>query len=329
MRSKPKYIKIGVALGGGGARGLAHIGVLQALEEAKIPVSLITGTSMGAIIGGTYALNPNYKLLEQSLFKFLERETLFRLESHFVKAEDDTRQLGLKRLANFLRDVYVWRLRASKKWVIEPILIEKMIQELFGEATFDDCKIPFIALAADLYSGERIILGHGKLGQAVLASSAIPGTLAPVELHGRLLGDGGIIEPVPAKIAKDMGMDLVIAVDVGHEVKKRKKFRNSIDIVVQAENIKSYELNRVKLAAADIIIEPEVGHVSWAHFSKARECIRRGEIAAWNMMPKLKLLIDQIQRKSFLGKILPFARKSTEKKTLDTKPEITGNKQVS
>lgn len=322
-------MQIGVALGGGGARGLAHIGVLKALQEAKIPIHLITGTSMGAIIGGTFALNPDYRLLEQSLFKFLERETLFRLESHFIKSEDDTRQLGLKRLANFLRDVYVWRVRASKKWVIEPLLIEKMIQELFGEATFDDCKIPFIALAADLYSGEKIILGHGKLREAVLASSAIPGTLAPVEMYGRLLGDGGIIEPIPAKIAKDMGMDLVVAVDVGREVKKRKKFRNSIDIVVQAENIKSYELSRMKLTAADIVIEPEVGHISWAHFSKARECIRRGEIATWNIMPKLKQLIDQTQRKRFLGKILPFARKTNENKHPDRGPQTTEIKKIS
>jgi NTE family protein len=304
---------MGLALGGGGARGLAHLGVLKTFEQAHIPIHFIAGTSMGSVIGGTYALNPNFKLLQEKLFGFLEKEALFRLESHFLRSEDDTRLTGLKRLANFLREIYVWKTRASKKWIVEPTLIEKMIHELVGEATFEDCKIPFIALATDLYSGEKIILGHGKLKEAILASSAIPGTLAPIELYGRLLGDGGIVEPIPVKITKDMGMDLVVAVDVGREIKKRKKFKNLIDIVVQAENIKSNELTRMKLYPADIIIEPDVGHVSWAHFSKGMECIRRGEIAAWNSIPKLRLLISQLERKRLLGKILPFAKKPTQK----------------
>jgi NTE family protein len=317
MAAKPTKIKIGLALGGGGARGIAHIGVLKTLEQANIPISLIAGTSMGAIIGGTYALNSDYKTLEQKLFGFLEKETLFNLESHFLKSEDDTRLTGLKRLANFLREMYTWKIRSSRKWIIDPTLIEKMIHELVDESTFEECKTPFIAVAADLYSGEKIILGQGKLKQAILASSAIPGTFAPVELYGRLLGDGGIVEPIPAKIAKDMGMDLVVAVDVGREIKKRKKFKNLIDIVVQAENIKSNELSKMKLYPADIVIEPDVGHVSWAHFSKARECIRRGEIATWNAVPKLKLLIAQLERKRLFGKILPFAKKSSDTKIVE------------
>ncbi|MBI1883603.1 MAG: patatin-like phospholipase family protein [Chlamydiae bacterium] len=309
MQAKPTKLKIGLALGGGGARGLAHIGVLKALQEARIPIHLIAGTSMGAVIGGTYAVTPDPKVLEEKLFGFLERETLFRLESLFLKSEDDTRHAGLRRLANFLREIYIWKTRASKKWIIDSALIEKLIHELVGETSFEECVIPFIAVSTDLYSGEKIILGHGKLKEAILASSAIPGTLAPVELFGRLLADGGILEPIPVKTAKDMGMDLVIAVDVGKEVKKRKKFRNLIDIVVQAENIKAYELSKMKINPADIIIEPDVGHISWAHFSKARECIRRGEIATWSALPKLKLLISQLERKKFFGKILPFAKK--------------------
>ncbi len=314
MLAKPSKIKVGLALGGGGARGLAHIGVLKTLQEANIPLQLIAGTSMGAVIGGTYALTPHYRTLEEKLFRFLEKETLFRLESFFRKSEDDTRLAGLKRLANVLREIYLWKVRSSKRWMIDSVLIEKMIHELVGEATFQDCKIPFVTIATDLYSGERIVLKEGKLKEAILASSAIPGTLPPVELYGRLLGDGSIIEPIPVNVTKEMGMNLVIAVDVGREVKKRKKFRNMIDIVVQAENIKSYELSKMKLAPADLIIEPEVGHISWAHFSKARECIRRGSVATWNAIPKLKLLMAEQKRKNFLGKILPFGKKSEPNK---------------
>jgi len=312
MRNKPIKIKIGLALGGGGARGLAHIGALKALQEAQIPIHLICGTSMGAVIGGNYALIPDYHILEQKLLNFLKKESLFQMESFFLKTEEDSRQAGLRRLANFVKDIYMWKVRASKKWIVDPVIVEKMIQEMVEGAVFEDCKIPFIAVACDLYSGEKIILREGRLKEAILASSAIPGTMAPVELYGRLLGDGGAIEPVPAKTARDMQMDLVIAVDVGRDVKKRKKFKNSIDIIMQAENIKSNELNRMKLAYADLVIEPEVGHISWAHFSKARECIKRGEIATWNAIPKLKLLIAQMERKRFLGKILPFAKKFTE-----------------
>ena len=316
MGTKLTKLKVGLALGGGGARGLARIGVLKALQQSEIPINLITGTSMGAIIGGTYALTPNYLILEKKLFDFLEKQAFFRLEESFMKSEEDSRKTGLKKLANVVKEIYLWKVRSTKKWLVEPTLIEKMIHELVGESLFENCATPFVAVAVDLYSGEKILLKEGKLKEAIMASSAIPGTLAPIELLGRLLGDGGIIEPVPASTCRDLGMDVVIAVDVGREVKKRKKFRNIIDIVVQAENIKSFELSRIKLGAADIVIEPEVGHISWAHFSKARECIRRGEIATWNALPKIKQLIEKTERKSLFGKILSFPKKSNDQKVV-------------
>lgn len=317
MRSAGSNVKIGFALGGGGARGLSHIGVLKALQSARVPISLIAGTSMGAVIGGTYSLTPDFKILEEKLFKFLERGDLFRIESSLLRSDDDNPMRGLRRLANFFREFYVWKIRASKKWLVDPLVIEALIHELVGDATFNQCRIPFVAVSTDLYSGEKIVLQEGRLKDAILASSAIPGTMAPVELYGRLLGDGGIIEPVPARTAKDMGMDLVVAVDVGREVKKRKRFKNVIDIVLQVENIKSCELSRMKLYPADMIIEPEVGHISWPHFSKARETIRRGEIATWNALPRLKLLILQQARKKLWNKILLFTRKQSGKNAVE------------
>ncbi|MBI3638610.1 patatin-like phospholipase family protein [Candidatus Wolfebacteria bacterium] len=181
-----KKLKVGLALGGGGAKGLAHIGVIKALEAAGIKIDFISGTSMGSLIGGFYAATGDVRVLEE-LFLKLKKGDIFPMS-----------KLLRKRDGNLFRD----------KSIIE--LLEADIKGV----KIKDCKIPFAAVATDVKNGEDVIIKKGSLTDAIRASSALPVVFAPVSMGGKLLMDGGFSNPVPADVCRDMGAEIVIAVDV-------------------------------------------------------------------------------------------------------------------
>lgn len=306
---------LGLALGGGGARGLAHIGVLKVLEKNQIPISLIVGSSIGALIGSVYALNPDAKMLIEKMEKVLSGHGLFRLENFFVK-QKERRITGVRKIANFLNDLYLMRLQSTKESFVQSDMMEGLIYDLVGDANFEDTKIPFVAVATDLLTGEKVVLGHGPLKQAVQASTAIAGAFPPIELHGRVLADGSIVSPVPAKIARDMGMDIVVAVDVGKQIRLKKKIKTITESRLQAEHITANELRRYKLKDADIIIEPRVGFISWAHFSKGKVCVRQGIKAAEKKINTIRLMISKKQKsKNKMMNILNIGKKLLRSKS--------------
>jgi len=308
-------IKIGLALGGGGARGLAHIGVLKVFETKSIPISLIVGTSIGAVVGASYALNPDAKTLIEKMKYILSHHGLFKLENFFTSDSDDKPVKGIRKVANFLSEIYLMRLKSSRTSYVNSDLMEAFVDELVGDSNFEDTKIPFITVATDMISGEKVVLGHGPLKPAVLASAAIAGAFPPVELYGKTLADGSIIAPIPAKIARDLNMDIVIAVDVGKEIPIRKNVKTIAEACLQAEYITANHLKRHKLLDADIIIEPEVGHISWAHFSKGGMCVRRGVQAAEKKISEIRLAIHRSQRKKGFSKIIKMGKKLLRSKT--------------
>ena len=289
-------IQVGLVLGGGGARGIAHVGILKVFEDEHIPISLIVGSSVGALIGATYALHPNARDLVNKVQRVISEHGLFKLENFFVKSnKDDTSESRMHKVANFLHEIYVMRFKNTRSSFVDASMMNGLIQELVGDATFEDLKIPFVAMTTDMLSGEHVVLGHGPLKPAILASTAIPGAFPMVEWHGRLLADGSLVLPMPARIAKEMGMDMVIAIDVGRDVIK-KKLNNITEVCVQAETITSNELRRLNLKEADIVIEPNVRHISWAHFSKSRSCSKKGIEAAHKAIPKIKIAMAKIER---------------------------------
>ncbi|MDP3981900.1 MAG: patatin-like phospholipase family protein [Chlamydiota bacterium] len=308
-----KSKKIGLALGGGGARGIAHIGVLKALSKAQIPIDLIVGTSIGSIVGAVYALDPDVRELEEKLYQFLKNSSLDKMETLFIKPDDPyiSRQHMLKKVSNFMRELFIWRTRSTKQWLIDTQQIEKLLYPLVENKTFQDCKIPFYAIATDLISGDRIILEEGLLLDALQASSSIPGIMQPFSYQGRLLTDGSLLDPVPVEQARAKGATTVIAVNVGHGVKRKKRFHNIADIAEQADYIKSLELSKYKLASADVVIEPRVMGISWAHFSKAREIIQRGEIACWKKLQQIKLA-NKTPKKLGIFKKLFWGKRKTD-----------------
>lgn len=294
--------KIGLALGGGGARGLAHIGVLKILEKAKVPIDIIVGTSMGAIIGAAYALEPNADLLEERVMSLLKNKNLSKLESLAAEDEPTEKRLIIEQLATYVTDLYLWNLRAIKGRIVENSQIEDIIKELVNEKSFHETKIKYACVATDINKGEEVIFDKGRLYKAVLASSAIPGVFSPVNLEGKVLIDGGIVTLLPAQPARKLGADVVIGVNTDKDIQP-KDFKHGYDIIFQADDIRRHELNLMKKRFADIIIEPDIRTLSWAHFSKGETIVSKGEEATKKMLP---LILKTIKKKIFKSTFKKF-----------------------
>ena len=280
-------LKVGLALGGGGARGLAHIGVLKVLEKEIIPIDLITGTSMGAIIGGVYALKKDISAIEKIAEKY-SKISEFNIDLSFGEKEKKDKPFFLKKMSDFLKRGYILNLELRRKYINDGEGVKKIIKDLVGDKAFTDTKIPFAVVAADLVKGEKVITRRGKLFDALLASASIPGMFPPVILDKKILVDGGIVDVVPIEAAQSLGANFVIGVNVGQTIKKRVEFDNAVEIFFRSDSITSAELRKLQLSFADVVITPKVGRFHWSDFSKPEQCIREGEIAAQNVISEIK-----------------------------------------
>jgi len=289
-------LEVGLALGGGGARGLAHIGVLKVLERENIPISLITGTSMGAIIGGAYALKKDISAIEKITKKY-SKISEFNIDLSFSEKERKNKPLFLKKMSDFLKKAYIFNLELRRKYIDDGEGVKKIVKDLVDEAAFTDTKIPFAAVAADLVKGEKVILNQGKLFDALLASASIPGMFPPVILDKKKLVDGGIVDVVPIQAAQSLGANFIIAVSVNQTIKKRVEFSNAVEIFFRSDSITSAELRKLQLSFADIVITPKVGRFHWSDFSKPEQCIREGEMAAQNAISELKQKLKRMKPK--------------------------------
>jgi NTE family protein len=253
--------KIGLALGGGAARGLAHIGVLKVLEEMGIKPDVIAGTSIGAVIGATYASGKSAKEIEDIV-------------------------LGL----NWgKRALLFWDVTVPRTGLLRGRRIENFLKHIIGDVEFSDLKLPFACVATDLMSGKEVIMDDGPVVEALRASMAIPAIFTPLERDGLLLVDGGLRHPVPTHAARRLGADFVIAVNVEPDARRmasvpREKRKSGIpniyDVIMQTVSIVSYQRVRGSLRRADVAIEPRTEDIGFGDFQKARECIARGEEAA-------------------------------------------------
>ncbi|MEA2087077.1 MAG: patatin-like phospholipase family protein [Candidatus Caldatribacteriota bacterium] len=287
-------LKVGLALGGGGARGLAHIGVLKVLERENIPIDLITGTSMGAIIGGVYALKKDISAIEKIAEKY-SKISEFNIDLSFGEKEKKDKPFFLKRMSDFLKRGYILNLELRKQYINDGEGVKKIIKDLVGDKAFTDTKIPFAAVAADLAKGEKVILDQGKLFDALLASASIPGMFPPVIANKKILVDGGIVDVVPIEAAQSLGANFIIAVSVSQTLKKRVEFDNAVEILFRSDSITSAELRKLQLSFADIVITPKVGRFHWSDFSRPEQCIREGEIAAQNTISEIKEKLKRLK----------------------------------
>lgn len=254
--------KIGLALGSGAARGLAHIGVLKVLERNEIPVDFISGSSIGAVIGALYAVTRNVNQMEKIVMS-----ADWRL---FLSLLDPISSQGL--------------LRGTK--------IKKFLMDFIGDASFKDLKIPTVISATDLQTGEVVYLEKGNLGEAMMASSAIPLIFQPINIDGRVLIDGGLSAPLPIEPLKKMGADKIIAVNLDGDFFTRRKAKLSAgELAWHTINILRYNLAERDSEMADVVVVPEVGDI-WGHeFLNGKKAIAAGEKAAQKVLPEIKKLL--------------------------------------
>jgi NTE family protein len=278
-----KWLKkrIGLVLGGGGARGLSHIGVLKVFEQEGIPVDVIVGTSIGAMVGGAYACGISSQELEKKVRDYVNSA---EFRSSAIKAMGDIygreREGLTQKIQSFLKNqLYVIQM-LFKPGILSIDAFQSMIHNFIPDILIEDTRIPFRAVATDLLTGEQIVFYEGSLRQAVVASSAVPGAIEPVKEGERLLSDGGIISLIPVSVARREGVDIVIAVSVGRDLSTDEEFKTAKDIYYRACEITSDKLERYELMNADIIIRPDVKNIHWTGFSEAIYIIREGEKAA-------------------------------------------------
>jgi len=279
--------KIGLALGGGGARGLAHIGVLKIFEKEKIPIDCIAGASAGALIGAMYVLNPNAHIIEKQMFDYINSPEYkkIRLERIFKGKEADNL---FSHVVTFLKERIIINLAPSRISIVSNKILSETLDGLIGNNIFENTKIPFCAVASDLISGKEAIIKSGDIISAIIASGSIPGFLPPVSISDYYLLDGCVIQTVPVQAAFQLGADVVIAVDVSSDLEKKSEFDNILEIMSRTSQMTSKALTDLQLKQADIILRPKVGKYHWSEFSQIDDIIKEGIKEAKELLPQIK-----------------------------------------
>jgi NTE family protein len=283
---------IGVALSGGAARGLAHIGVLKVLAEAGIPVDMIAGTSMGSIVGGLYATGYTPADLEH----IAETEDWVRLLTDVAGRRD--LPVGRKSAA----DQYAFALPIVGRRVRLPrsVVAGQRISQVLTRLTwpvhavrdFRALPVPFAAVATDLETGSAVVLDHGFLADAIRASMAMPSVFAPVTLDGRVLIDGGVVRNLPAQDARALGADVLICSDVTDPLEPRDSVRTFVDVLIQSVSFRIWDAERQERKLCDVLIDPNVHGFASFGFERIPEVIARGEAAARAALPQIEALVS-------------------------------------
>lgn len=257
--------KIGVALGAGGLRGLAHVGVLSVLEREHIPIDYIAGCSIGSMIGALYCAGQQ----PENIVKLARR---------------------LKR--NYWLDFIV-----PKMGIVSGDKIFNVMRLLTQKKTFADLKIPLAVVATEINQGKEVIFTEGDLAEAVRASISVPGIFVPYQLKDMMLVDGAVLNPTPIDIVRKMGADVVIGVDLAHAA-TLSRITNMFDVIIQSIDIMERELSKHRQVYCDVLIRPDVSHIPPSSFEGMDECFHIGQVATEAVLPEIKklLLLNQDDR---------------------------------
>ena len=255
--------RIALVLGGGAARGFAHIGVIRVLEQERVPLAQIVGTSVGSLIGAIYASDRDSFDLEWTAFQ-LQQDDLFDF-----------------RIANA-----VLGMGYAKGEKLEAFVRARVKQE-----NLEQLQLPFAAVATDLNWGERVVLDRGSVARAVRASSAIPGIFEPVQHQGKLLVDGGVVDNIPIEVARARGADLVVAVDIGEKV-GNTNIHSMLDVLMQSTNIMFAVNTSFRRQGADVLVQPDVAGVGMLDFTQKKRCMQAGIAAMREALPRLRAAVE-------------------------------------
>ena len=278
--------RTGLVLSGGAARGLAHIGVLKALEEQGVQVDAIAGTSMGAVIGGLYAAGYSVDELEKLALELDWQQVLSddppREDIPFRRKQDD-RDFLVKRKLSFRDDGSLGLPLGVIQGQNLSLLLERLLVHASDTRDFDRLPIPFRAVATDIANDKKVIFRSGHLPQAIRASMSIPAVFAPVELDGRLLVDGGMVDNIPMDVARDMGVDRLIVVDIGTPLLPREQLLTVVDVLNQSTTMMTRRNSEAQLATLrpeDLLVQPMLAGFGATDFARAEQLIDAGYRAA-------------------------------------------------
>jgi NTE family protein len=253
---------IGLALGGGFARGFAHLGVLEVLERNHIPISCIAGTSVGSILGAAYASGTPL-----------------------------ARIIAICKTLRF-RDIARWRV--SRLGLASNHRLGDLIERVFESRQFEDLRIPMAVVATDLNTGEPVVLTNGNLVDAIRASCAFPGLFEPVEIGTRCLADGALVAPVPTRAARELGAEFVLGVSVGIQDVNRGSPSNVFQVMTRAVSAAQKHQLEVWERHADLVLRPDVSSLAWDDFERAEEAIEAGAAVAQRALPRIQKYLDRL-----------------------------------
>lgn len=294
-QASAKRPRIGLVLSGGGARGAAHVGVLKVLEELRVPIDCIAGTSMGSIVGAAYASGMSLIEMERVILSInsagLFREQPPRQDQLTRRKQDD--------LFNFIGPEFGVSMSglALPKGAVSGVALEAILRDLSsrkrGVRNFDELPIPYRAIATDIENGAMVVLARGELASAMRASMSVPGAIAPAEIDGKILIDGSLVRNLPVDVARQMCADIVIAVNLGSPLLKREQINSVVDVSSQMLNILTEQNVQASLASLkpeDILISPQLGNFSAGDFDNLSKTVPFGETAARKVSERLAIL---------------------------------------
>lgn len=301
----PARPKIGLVLGGGGALGISHVGVLKVLEELRIPVDYVTGTSMGSIVGGLYASGLSPDQIGNTLAAIDWGDALKdrprRQDLSFRRKQDADRYLFGIELGVGKGGVKLPRGAASGQKL--NYLLQTMTATTVTKRSFDELNIPFRCVGTDIRTGEAVILSRGNLADSIRASMAVPGAFTPVEIAGRLLVDGGLVKNMPVDVVREMGAEVVVAVDVVGSELVDIKVATAVDLLARSYSILKRPMEEKQLEEADYVVVPQLQGLTAGDFHRTLEFIPRGEAAARSLAGKLGTLsVSEDEYRAFLAR---------------------------
>lgn len=286
-------IKKAIALGGGGARGLAHIGVLKVLEKNGIKFDYIAGTSMGSIIGALYAVGQKPETIEKALKNYFFNILFSKM--NMQKMQDENQVSSARSLIRKAREFVKYGSQEGGNSFLSHSMLEDMINTVIPDIDISQTLIPFACVATDITNGKERIFTKGSLRRIVLASASIPGVFPPVNIDNVWYTDGAHVNVTPVSVAKILGADFVIASDVKSKLKTLDTLpTNSRDIMNRCNFIANYLFYETLIKEADIVIEPNVKQISWSEFNKFNLMVHEGEKETKKQLDKIKKLIIKL-----------------------------------
>ncbi len=288
---------MGLVLGGGGARGLAHIGIIKKLVEYQIPIHVITGASMGAIVGAAFAYDRNINRVESDFREFVLGPNFQSLKGRLTDLNKVNQpEHFIRFVSNVVRRRIVINLAANRKSLIDARRLEFAINQLIPEGRIEDLKMPFACSALDLKSGNEVVFTRGDVRKALKASASIPGYLPPCEENGQMLVDGAVIDNFPIRAARELGANFILVCNVSPELKYAEQLENVIDIFIRAHHATVQRLNHLLMETSDFLLTPELGDLSWTEFEKIDTFVKQGEAIVEKNIVRLRHTLQQYDK---------------------------------